>query len=227
MADLNLEAAAKVASELTQSGRKSAAFPVDVAKSAATIECINAVVAEFGHLDIVVNCAGINFLVEPDLMTDSQWRQVLAVNLDGTFFMIRAAIPHMKASGRGKIINISSGAGLSGVPQAAHYTAAKHGVVGLTKALAIDLGPYNINVNAICPGTTMTPMVKEMLSDARLRQETDRYPMGRLGRPEDIARAVVFLASSASDWITGIALPVDGGLLASIRASNLVPGESN
>jgi NAD(P)-dependent dehydrogenase (short-subunit alcohol dehydrogenase family) len=226
VADINRRSAAEVASGLTKTGKKSAAFAVDVAQSTEAADCINATVAEFGHLDIVVNCAGVNFLVEPDVMTDAQWRQVLAVNLDGTFFMIRAAIPHLKASGGGKIVNISSGAGLSGVPQAAHYAAAKHGVIGLTRALAVDLGPYNINVNAICPGTTLTPMVQQTLSDARLRHETLRYPMGRLGRPEDIARAVVFLASSASDWITGIALPVDGGLLACIRANNRVPVES-
>lgn len=223
-ADIDLAAASASAEELSSSGPRCLAVLVDVTQSAAAESCMNTVVGEFGRLDILVNCAGVNFLVQPDEMTDEQWRQVMAVNLDGTFFMIRAAIKHLKAAGGGKIVNISSGAGLSGVPMAAHYSAAKHGVVGLTKSLAADLGPFNIHVNAVCPGTTLTPLVKRVVSETRLEFEVQRYPLGRLGRPEDIARAVAFLASSASDWITGVALPVDGGLLACIRANNRIPG---
>lgn len=118
----------------------------------------------------------------------------------------------------GKIINIGSLAGLIGIPNQCPYVASKHGVIGLTKALAIDLGPYNINVNCICPATTLTPMGLQARSREFIEAESHRTPLDRMAIPEDHARAALFLASPESDFLTGVILPVDGGRIAALRA---------
>jgi NAD(P)-dependent dehydrogenase (short-subunit alcohol dehydrogenase family) len=170
----------------------------------------------FRQLDILFNNAGVFFPRTVPDCTEEEWDQTIDVSLKGTFLMSKAALPAMIARGRGVIVNNSSGWGLVGGDAAAAYCAAKGGVVLLTKAMAIDHGRQGIRVNCICPGDVETPMLPE---DARQRGMTwETYlagaanrPLGRIGKPEEIARAVLFLASDDSSFMTGSALVVDGG----------------
>lgn len=182
-------------------------------------ECRNAVsktIAEFGRLDILFNNAGVFYAHTIMECTEEEWDLQLDVNLKGTFLMSKFALPGMIAQGSGVIINNSSGWGLVGGDKAVAYCASKGGVVLLTKAMAIDHGPQGIRVNCVCPGDVDTPMLPE---DANFRgMKWDEYvagaanrPMRRIGTPEEIARAVLFLASDDSSFMTGAALVVDGG----------------
>jgi NAD(P)-dependent dehydrogenase (short-subunit alcohol dehydrogenase family) len=216
--DINADGAQATASKINSEGGTAREMQVDITKKPEVQECVQAVISEFHRIDILVNCAGISFFIDPTELTPEQWDHTFAVNLDGAWQFCQAVMPVMKANHYGKIVNIASAAGLMGMPKAPHYVASKHGLIGLTRALAADLGPYGINVNAICPGATLTPMQTRSVSDVFREESLKRYPLGRLGQPGDIANAALFLASGAADWITGVALPVDGGLLCCIRA---------
>jgi NAD(P)-dependent dehydrogenase (short-subunit alcohol dehydrogenase family) len=185
-------------------------------------ECRNAVdktVADFGRLDILFNNAGVFYAHDVVECTEEEWDLQLDVNLKGTFLMSKFALPGMIARGSGVIVNNSSGWGLVGGDKAVAYCASKGGVVLLTKAMAIDHGPQGIRVNCVCPGDVDTPMLPE---DAKFRGlKWDEYiagaasrPMRRIGTPEEIAKAVLFLASDDSSFMTGAALVVDGGGIA-------------
>jgi NAD(P)-dependent dehydrogenase (short-subunit alcohol dehydrogenase family) len=185
-------------------------------------ECRNAVdttIAHFGRLDILFNNAGVFYAHDVVECTEEEWDLQLDINLKGTFLMSKFALPGMIAQGGGIIINNSSGWGLVGGDKAVAYCASKGGVVLLTKAMAIDHGPQGIRVNCVCPGDVDTPMLPE---DAKFRGlKWDEYiagaanrPMRRIGTPEEIARAVLFLASDDSSFMTGAALVVDGGGIA-------------
>ena len=126
--------------------------------------------------------------------------------------MSKAVIPTFISNGRGKIVNIASGSGISAQPNMVPYGSAKHGLVGMTKTMAVDLAPHQVNVNCICPATVKTPLVMEATTQAFRDFQIERIPLGRLGKISDIAKAALFLASSDADWITGVILPVDGGL---------------
>jgi NAD(P)-dependent dehydrogenase (short-subunit alcohol dehydrogenase family) len=185
-------------------------------------ECRNAVdttIAHFGRLDILFNNAGVFYAHDVVECTEEEWDLQLDINLKGTFLMSKFALPGMIAQGGGIIINNSSGWGLVGGDKAVAYCASKGGVVLLTKAMAIDHGPQGIRVNCVCPGDVDTPMLPE---DAKFRGlKWNEYiagaanrPMRRIGTPEEIARAVLFLASDDSSFMTGAALVVDGGGIA-------------
>ena len=168
---------------------------------------------------LVVNCAGIIRRASVTELSEADWDRVMAVNVKSIYLMSRQAIPHMAKSGGGSIINIASGWGLAGGPKAAVYCASKGAVVLLTKAMAIDHGPQNIRVNCICPGDTDTNMLRneaQQLGEPsdRFLAEVARRPLGRVGKPEEIAQAALYLASDASSFVTGTALVVDGGGLA-------------
>jgi NAD(P)-dependent dehydrogenase (short-subunit alcohol dehydrogenase family) len=173
-------------------------------------------VGELGGLDILFNNAGIIRRATVEELTEAEWDQVMAVNVKSIFLMSRYSVPVMANAGGGVIINTASGWGLMGGPRAAAYCASKGAVVLLTKAMAIDHGPQNIRVNCICPGDTDTPMLRD---EARqLGQSAERFlteaadrPLGRIGTPDEIAQAVLYLASDASSYVTGTALVVDGG----------------
>jgi len=173
-------------------------------------------VAEFGRVDILVNNAGIiSFKLFLEL-TDEDWDKILNVNLKGQFFCARAAARVMVKNKWGRIINtasISSGGCGIAFPLIAHYTVSKGGVMALTKALALELTSQGINVNAICPGAVDTDMTKGVKEGGQLAQVLARIPKGRLGQPEDIANLAVFLASEESDYISGVAIVIDGGWL--------------
>lgn len=215
--DLNEGAAREVAGDI---GTSVIAVGVDVTKPVAVDDAVTSTISNLRRIDILVNCAGLNRFTPPDEIDPQQWRQIIGINLDGPWNLCAAVIPHFKEQGHGRIVNVASVAGILGIPKAAHYTAAKHGLVGLTRALAVDLGPFNINVNCICPGTTLTPLVEQATSDTFKAEAVRRTPLRRLGQPEDLANAAVFLASDAASWITGAVLPVDGGMTACIRSEH-------
>jgi NAD(P)-dependent dehydrogenase (short-subunit alcohol dehydrogenase family) len=179
-------------------------------------EAVDETIMRFGRLDILFNNAGVFYAQDAIECSEEEWDMQLDVNLKGTFLMSKYALPGMIAQGSGVIINNSSGWGLVGGDKAVAYCASKGGVVLLTKAMAIDHGRQGIRVNCICPGDVDTPMLPE---DAKFRgMKLDEYmagaanrPMGRVGTPEEIAKAVLFLASDDSSFMTGSALVVDGG----------------
>lgn len=191
------------------------ALPVDVSDPDAVDRMVEKTVERFGHLDVLFNNAGI--LLQGSIAeTDREdWRNVMSVNVDGVFYGSKAALPHLKERG-GCIVNTASLSGLGADRGMAAYNAAKGAVVNLTRAMALDHAREGVRVNAVCPTFVRTPMTTEMEEDDETREAfLDRIPMGRLGEPEDIARAVLFLASEHAGFITGVNLPVDGGVSAS------------
>lgn len=188
------------------------AFPIqaDMADPAACQSMVEAILSRFGRLDILVNNAGI---IRNDLavkISEENWDAVLDTNLKGPFFCIKAAIPAMKAQKFGRIINMASTAGIMGNVAQANYSASKAGLIGMTKALAKELARYDITVNAIAPGFIATDMV-DTLPKNFLDQVLTTIPLGRFGQPEDVARAVAFLAGEGGRYITGQVIHVDGG----------------
>jgi NAD(P)-dependent dehydrogenase (short-subunit alcohol dehydrogenase family) len=162
-----------------------------------------------------VNCAGVGQLGSLLETTDEAWNQTIAVNLTGVFLTSRRVASAMAQAGRGKIISVASVAGLSGYAGSVAYCVSKAGVVMLTRAMALDCAPYNIQVNAICPGPVLTAMTEATLSDpVRQAAKIAQIPLRRLGTPADMAGAAVYLASGESDFVTGHALIVDGGMAA-------------
>ena len=215
IADIEHEKATALASSIQDSGREARAFRVDVVDEQQVRSLIDVVLGEFGKIDILVNCAAIMDSRPCEEMTVEQWGRVIDVDLTGIFLCCREVGKAMIDRRVGKIVNFGSTVALSGAPHMVHYTAAKHGVLGLTRALAVEWGKYNINVNCICPGGTLTPMTQTQSFgpeywDERIR----RIPLGRFGRPEDQARVALFLASSDSDYISGGTICVDGAVAA-------------
>jgi NAD(P)-dependent dehydrogenase (short-subunit alcohol dehydrogenase family) len=201
-----------LAQEIRGMGRKALVQPVDVTKSSDILKMADAAIAEFGRVDILVNNAGININKSALEMTEEEWDLVLDTNLKSYFLASQAVGRHMVKQRRGKIINISSTFGLVGFENRAGYASSKGGVGQLTKVLAIEWGPHNVNVNAIAPTATRTTINEELFAnEAWQKWMLDRLPLKRFCKPVDLVGATVFLASEASDMVTGITLPVDGG----------------
>jgi len=176
---------------------------------------VDRTVAAEGRLDVLVCSAGVREIGDVYTMATDEWDNVIAVNLSGTFYCCQAAARRMRESGGGAIVNISSVGGLIGLARRPAYTAAKHGVVGLSKSLARDLGPAGIRVNAICPGLIRTPLTEQYFAaDAFEEGLRTVIPQGRVGLAADVADAALYLASDQSAYVTGVALTVDGGWLA-------------
>jgi NAD(P)-dependent dehydrogenase (short-subunit alcohol dehydrogenase family) len=212
----NTERGDAVAAEIRSSGGAALFIQADVRSSEDCRRAADATLAEFGSLDVLVNNAGVYFPGDAVSCTEEEWDEQVDSSLKGTFLMSKFALPHMIERGSGSIVNMSSGWGLEGGEQAVAYCAAKGGMVVMTKAMAIDHGPQGIRVNAICPGDTVTPMeeadaVRKGMDWSAYVEWASERPLGRMGEPEEIARAVLFLASDESSFITGAALPVDGG----------------
>jgi meso-butanediol dehydrogenase / (S,S)-butanediol dehydrogenase / diacetyl reductase len=187
----------------------------DVRVAAEVEDAVAAVIQEAGRIDVLVNCAGVREIGDVYEMQAEEWDNVLAINLSGVFYWCQAAARRMRESGGGSMINISSVAGLIGFSHRPAYTAAKHGVIGLTKSLARDLAPAKIRVNSICPGLIRTPLTESYFSDERFEQELAiLVPQGRYGEASDVAQAALYLASDMASYVNGIALTVDGGWLA-------------
>lgn len=232
--DINVQKAQQAVQEIRAIDRRATAYSVDVASVAETRRMVDRVVAEFGRIDILVNCAGI---VQAKLfleITEDDWDRILDVNLKGTTFCIQAVAAQMirqvpekvKAAGRadkshGKIVNFSSISGRHGRAFQLHYAASKAAVISVTQSTALALAPYNINVNAVCPGVVPTPMweqIDRQCSDIfgtepgqAMRDFIEKIPLKRAGTPQDVAGAVAFLCSCDADYITGQTLNIDGG----------------
>lgn len=211
----------KAEEELKAKGLNVKFLQGDVTKEASCKENLEQVEREFGRLDILFNNAGATVRKKVTDLTEDEWDFVLDVGLKGTFLMSKYAIPLMKESGGGSIINCGSGWGLKGGNLAAAYNAVKGGIVIMTRGMAIDHGPDNIRVNSVNPGDTDTEMLRdegvqtgETNMEEYLKDCGVGRPLSRLGKPRDIANAVLFLASDLSSWITGTAIVVDGGGIA-------------
>ena len=200
---------------IATTGRKSVSIAADFASIEPVQRVIDETLAGLGRLDILVNNAGIIRRADLDAFTEADWDAVIDTNLKTLFFLSQAAARHMATRGSGKIINIASLLSFQGGIRVPSYTAAKSGVAGLTKAMANELAPRGVQVNAIAPGYIATNNTTALRADeTRNRQIVERIPAGRWGDPADIAGAAVFLASSAADYVTGQVLAVDGGWLA-------------
>lgn len=207
----------QTADEIRALGRRSLTFAYDIADIQASSAMVSEVVETFGTIDILVNNAGTVVFAPTEEVAPEDWDRVFDVNLRGPFFCSRAVGQVMKAKGRGKVINIASGMGLRGYPNRVAYGASKGGVAQMTRMLAVEWAPFGINVNCICPQLTRTEAVSHLIGNPALYAEVvSRTPMGRIGEPEDIAGAAVFLASPAADFITGQILIVDGGRMATM-----------
>lgn len=203
---------AEVLAELRALGVRAEAVACDVLDGASIEAAVSATVAAFGRLDILVNNAGVAEGGRPETLPDEVWDRVVDTNLRAVFQCCRAAHPHLKASGRGKVINIGSMYSIFGSPRVLPYAASKGGVIQLTKSLAVSWARDGIQVNAILPGWITTEMTAGVASSGPMHDSiVARTPAGRFGEPEELAGAAVFLASHASDFVTGVALPVDGG----------------
>jgi 3-oxoacyl-[acyl-carrier protein] reductase len=211
LVDVNPETLAAAVEALRAAGAEAEGFVCDVTNSERVNQVVDEVVKRFGRLDILVNNAGItrdNLLMR---MKDDQWDLVLAINLKGTFLFTRAASRPMVKGRRGRIVNIASVSGLMGNPGQANYSASKAGVIGLTHTAAKELASRNITVNAVAPGFIGTEMA-HALGEEMIEKIKAETPLGRLGEPQDVADAVLFLVSEAASFITGHVLVVDGGL---------------
>jgi NAD(P)-dependent dehydrogenase (short-subunit alcohol dehydrogenase family) len=216
VADINLSGSIHTVDLIAGQGGHGKAIEVDVTRTEDAKRMVEETTGEFGDLDILINCAGIN-IPKPALeFPEEDWDQVLDTNLKGSFLCCQTVGKIMISQRRGKIINIASQMGLVGFPDRAPYCASKGGVIQLTRALAVEWASYNVNVNAIAPTLTITPMAESGLKggfgDPVFRGEFVRtIPLGRAGHPDDLVGAAVFLSSKASDFVTGHILVVDGG----------------
>ncbi len=218
---LDIDAAgAQVTGDLiAQRGGKSRFEKCDVRSGRDCQQAVTAAINAFGKIDILCNNAGVILRKEVTTLQEDEWDLTIDVTLKSIFLLSREVIPHMMRQGGGVIINTGSGWSLKGGPQAASYCAAKAGVLNLTRAMAIDYGKHNIRVNCVCPGDIDTPMLRSECAQlgqdsATFLREAANRPIARLGTPEDVANAVLFLASGLSTWITGTHLVIDGGGLA-------------
>jgi 3-oxoacyl-[acyl-carrier protein] reductase len=211
VSDINLERAEETAKEVQTLGRKALAIKVDVAKLGDVEKMVEAILAQFGKVDILVNNAGIARDKLILRMTEEDWDAVLNINLKGTFNCTKAIVRHMSKQKSGKIVNIASVVGEMGNAGQGNYAASKAGVIGFTKTIAREFAQRGINVNAIAPGYIETPMTDALPEKAK--EELKRLiPMDRLGQPEDVAEAVLFLVSESANYITGQVLNVNGGI---------------
>jgi NAD(P)-dependent dehydrogenase (short-subunit alcohol dehydrogenase family) len=217
LADINEEALRAAADELTAAGHQALGVTCDVSDEAQVAALVERTVDTFGRLDMAFNNAGI--MIPPSDAADEQaenFDRVTAINLRGVWSCMKHELRQMRAQGSGAIVNCSSLGGLVGLPGRASYHASKHGVIGLTKSAALEYAPRGIRINAVCPGTIETPMVTDMVARGELDvpEAEANQPIGRLGRGDEIAAAVLWLCSPAASFVLGVALPVDGGYTA-------------
>ncbi len=204
---------------IEQGGGAGICVRANVADEAEVARAVDQVREELGRIDALFNNAGVELSRTLHETTVEEWDRVLGVNLKGIFLVSRRVLPAMMSRGSGAIVNTSSISGLLGWPGSAAYCASKGGVIALTRQMAVDYAPHGIRVNCICPGSTLTAMIERLFGLEKDPEKSRRtieamHPLGRLARPEEIAEAAVFLASEEASFITGAALPVDGGYTA-------------
>jgi NAD(P)-dependent dehydrogenase (short-subunit alcohol dehydrogenase family) len=221
--DVSRDEVAAAAKEIDPSGETAIALAADVSRRDDVQSAVDACVKAFGGIDIVVNNAGIHFARAVDAYTDEEWDRILGVNLKGAFHMVRSALPALKKS-KGSIVSVSSMAGLVGQAKGSAYVASKGALVALTKALALELGPDGIRVNCVCPAGVDTPLMRNWAAtlpdpEAVLRGQAAMHLLNRMATSDEIASTILFLASPAAAFITGVALPVEGGATLGYRRS--------
>ena len=211
--DRNEAGVREVVAGIERAGGAARAVALDVSDGAAIEWAVADAVAQLGPVGILVNNAGISLPAPIDGADfDAAWDLTLAVNLTGYVRMVRACLPHLLADGAGRIVNIASTEGLGATPYLSPYTASKHGVVGLTKSLAAELGARGVTVNCVCPGPINTGMTAPIPDDAKAKFAHRRVPLRRYGEPREVAHMVLNLALPASSFVNGAVVPVDGGL---------------
>jgi NAD(P)-dependent dehydrogenase (short-subunit alcohol dehydrogenase family) len=219
VAGRRIEKLREVVSEVEKQGGQALAVSCDVTQSKNAGRAVQESVARFGRLDVLVNNAGALHVSTVESISEEDWDRIMLVNLKGPFLMSRAALPALRKAGGGSIINIGSILGLIAMKGRAAYGASKGGVTMLTKAMALDYAHEKIRVNCICPSLVETELIRDLFGsgsegEAVRRSRIAQIPLGRMGRPEDVADMAVFLASKESSWVTGVAIPLDGGLSA-------------
>jgi NAD(P)-dependent dehydrogenase (short-subunit alcohol dehydrogenase family) len=216
--DVNVEGGEETVQRIKESGGEAILVHADVSSNAGTQAMVAETVERFGRLDCAFNNAGISGGRDRNLTADytqDDWDRVISVNLTGVWLSMKAEIPQMLAQGGGAIVNTASIMGLIATPGSVAYMAAKHGVVGLTKAAALEYAKDNLRVNAVCPGYIDTPLLQPLFANEDLKEQVvSRHPVGRLGQPEEIAEAVIWLSSDAASFVTGHSMAVDGGYVA-------------
>jgi len=211
IADVDEDNGMQVSNDLNANGYCAEMVRTNVADSKNVNDMMDYVIKKYGKVDILVNNAGILGDGQITDISDQSWDRLMSINITGVFYCCRAAVPHMIENKKGKIINIASVGGKHGFPLAGvHYAASKGAVMAFTRQLALQISHYGINVNAVAPVTTETDMIKNR-SEEKKQYIRSRIPLGRMGKPEDTAAAVLFLASSESDFITGETIDVNGG----------------
>ncbi|MCY4622089.1 MAG: SDR family NAD(P)-dependent oxidoreductase [bacterium] len=219
--DRDGRAAESAASDISAVGGEAYPVVADVSSADEVARAVARAARFLGRLDIVYNNAGVGSTGSVADITEEDWDLCFAVNVKGTYLTSQAAIPHLEAAGGGSIINQASVAALVGIPGFSAYSAAKGAVVSLTRAMALDLAPMGIRVNALCPGTVYTPLMEPLMRERGggsvergLEITAAKYPIGRIGTPMEIAQAALFLASDDASFVTGAAFTVDGGMTA-------------
>jgi 3-oxoacyl-[acyl-carrier protein] reductase len=213
--DVNREGVEAAVAEIEKEGGKARAWRLDVSDANAIVETIDAIAKHFGGIDVLVNNAGIAALSSlDDERYDEIFARVLSINLTAHQRIVRAALPHLRRSKAPRVVNIASTEALGATPRDSAYAAAKAGVAGLTRALAVDLGPEGITVNCICPGPILTAMTQAIPEEHKIIFAKRRTALRRYGEPEEVAHMTLSLCLPAASYITGAVIPVDGGLMA-------------
>ena len=232
--DVDEDALAGTVASITRAGGRAVPIVGDVSRAEAAERAIGTVVSEFGGLDVLVNNAGVVRYGELPRFSEEDWDYVLDVNLKGMYQTSRLAIPEMRKRGKGAIVNVASVQAYWSHQGAVAYSASKGGIVAFTRALALDHAHEGIRVNAVAPGTVLTPMVRDAAQrsnpedpDAALAQFARSHPIGRLIQPEEVASVILFLAGDQAGVVTGITMPVDGGLMAGNVSWDIDMGEDD
>ena len=211
IADLNEANAGAVKREIERVGGKASALYTDISNEGSVRGMIDHTLNEHGRVDILVNNAGIFPTSSVEEMAEEEWNRVIGTNLIGTFLCSRAVVPHLLTQRSGRIISLTSGRAFQGARHGAHYAASKAGIIAFSKSLALELAPYGITVNVICPGITDTAQPRGHQTEEQIYAQGQRIPLGRIGQPEDLVGPAIFLASDAAGFITGQTILVNGG----------------